>query len=81
MGKVRVEYVNYLEEKGHKLKGNEMRMLWVTDFPLFEKDEISGELCSVHHPFTAPNPQDEHLLNSDPLRVKLISLKKNIYIF
>jgi aspartyl-tRNA synthetase len=43
---------------------NQLAYLWVEDFPLFEKDPISGTLASAHHPFTAP--QDNHLdqLNS-----------------
>lgn len=42
--------------------------LWVVDFPLFEKDEETGRLIALHHPFTAPQPQDAELLNSDPLK-------------
>jgi aspartyl-tRNA synthetase len=37
--------------------------LWVTDFPLFTTDEQTGALETVHHPFTAPNPEDLHMLN------------------
>ena len=34
------------------------RFVWVTDFPLFEKDPATGALGAVHHPFTAPHPDD-----------------------
>ncbi len=44
--------------------------VWVTDFPMFEKDEETGKLVAMHHPFTAPNPEDLDRLESDPLKVK-----------
>ena len=44
--------------------------LWVTDFPLFSKNEEDGSLQSEHHPFTSPNLEDMHLLESDPLKVR-----------
>ena len=40
--------------------------LWVMDFPLFDKDAETGKLAAVHHPFTAPHPDDMALLGSDP---------------
>jgi aspartyl-tRNA synthetase len=46
--------------------------LWVLDFPMFEKTE-TGALTSVHHPFTAPHPDDVPLLNSSPERVRALA--------
>jgi aspartyl-tRNA synthetase len=47
----------------------EFNFSWVVDFPLFEKDE-NGNPTSVHHPFTAPRPEDEALLDTDVFAVK-----------
>jgi aspartyl-tRNA synthetase len=45
-------------------------LVWVTDFPMFSVDPDSGKLDAMHHPFTAPNPDDMELLDSDPGRVR-----------
>ncbi len=47
-------------------------LLWVTDFPLFIREQ-DGSLSSVHHPFTAPHPDDLHLLDSKPERVRALA--------
>jgi aspartyl-tRNA synthetase len=43
---------------------------WVVDFPMFEKDKDTGGVAAVHHPFTRPTKDSEHLLESDPLKAK-----------
>jgi aspartyl-tRNA synthetase len=39
--------------------------LWVSDFPLFERDEETGRWTFSHHPFTGVRPGDEDLLEAD----------------
>jgi len=46
--------------------------LWVTDFPMFIREQ-NGTLSSVHHPFTAPNPEDLGLLDSAPEKVRALA--------
>ena len=48
-------------------------LLWVVDFPLLEKDPRSGRLNALHHPFTAPNPEDLDKLDSDPENVRSLA--------
>ncbi len=45
---------------------------WVVDFPLFEKDPVSGERVFVHHPFTSPHVDDIPHLDSDPFRCRAL---------
>lgn len=40
--------------------------LWVTEFPLFEKDAETGRFISCHHPFTSPMSEDIKTLETDP---------------
>jgi len=44
--------------------------VWITDFPMFERDPESGRLVAMHHPFTSPRPDDLELLETDPLAVR-----------
>ena len=56
------------EELGLRIP-DEFAPLWVVDFPLFEKDEETGALHAMHHPFTAPKPEHLEKLESDPTAV------------
>jgi aspartyl-tRNA synthetase len=44
--------------------------VWVTSFPMFERDKETGRLVAMHHPFTSPLPEDLHLLETDPLAAR-----------
>jgi len=41
-------------------------ILWVTEFPMLEFSEEERRYVAVHHPFTAPHPDDLPLLESSP---------------
>jgi len=45
---------------------NGFAFVWVVDFPLFEWNEDEKRYDSLHHPFTAPVPEDLDKLESDP---------------
>jgi aspartyl-tRNA synthetase len=44
--------------------------LWVVDFPLLEWDNETSRYYAMHHPFTAPKPEDLHLMETDPGKVR-----------
>lgn len=52
------------------LDDQQFNLLWVTDFPMFEKDDETGELKAMHHPFTHPKQEDISLLDTAPEKVK-----------
>jgi aspartyl-tRNA synthetase len=45
-------------------------MLWVTEFPMFDRSEETGEIGAAHHPFTMVHLDDLDLVETDPLRVR-----------
>lgn len=49
---------------------NVFKPLWVLDFPLLEWDENSGRYHAMHHPFTSPKPEDMHLIQTEPGKVR-----------
>lgn len=40
------------------INDNKANLLWVTDFPMFEWNADEKRLEALHHPFTAPHPDD-----------------------
>jgi len=52
-----------------RVDGRAWDVLFVVDFPLFERDE-RGALTYVHQPFVAPLEEDLPLLESEPERVR-----------
>lgn len=60
----------YLAEQLGLRKPEEFAPLWVVDFPLLEWDEETGRFHAMHHPFTSPKPEDLHLLQTDPGKVR-----------
>ncbi len=66
LGQLRI----HLAEELDLVPENEFAFAWIVDFPLFERDPATGSLASCHHPFTAPKPEDEGKLESDPLDVR-----------
>ncbi|MET2870397.1 aspartate--tRNA ligase [Exiguobacterium profundum] len=52
---------------------SKFNFLWVTDFPLVTFEEEDGRFYANHHPFTMPNREDLHLLETDPASVRAIA--------
>lgn len=52
------------------LDNKKFNLLWVTEFPMFEKDEETGGLKAVHHPFTHPMSEDMDMSDPDPEKMR-----------
>ncbi|MBR0301897.1 MAG: aspartate--tRNA ligase, partial [Bacilli bacterium] len=65
LGALRTKYAH---ELGY-VKPNTYDLLWVVDFPLFEKDMHDGSYKPLHHPFTRPTPETAKYLDTDPSKV------------
>lgn len=52
----------HLGQELHLIPADQVKLLWVTEFPMFEENPELGRLQAIHHPFTAPYPEDlDHL--------------------
>ncbi len=49
------------------LDPNDFKLLWVTDFPMFEWSEEEGRYQAMHHPFTSPKKEHIHYLETGEL--------------
>ncbi|WDF83780.1 aspartate--tRNA ligase [Lacticaseibacillus pabuli] len=47
---------------------SQYKFLWVVNWPLFEYDEGDQRWVPAHHPFTMPNEEDVHLLDTEPYK-------------
>ncbi len=59
-----------LAKKLDLIAENRFDLLWVTDFPLLEYDPDEQRYFPMHHPFTAPNPEDLEGLEQNPGAVR-----------
>lgn len=66
LNELRLEMGNQLGLRDPKV----FKPLWVTDFPLLEWNEESQRFYAMHHPFTSPKPEDIHLLETEPGKVR-----------
>jgi aspartyl-tRNA synthetase len=65
-GKARLK----LGEELGLVEANAFRFCWVTDFPMFEKNEDTGAIEFSHNPFSMPQGGLEALEGQDPLTIK-----------
>ncbi len=47
-----------------------IKLLWVTEFPMFEFDETEKRFVACHHPFTSPVEQDLDKIFTEPASVR-----------
>ena len=60
---------NLLAKKLNLIAPNTYDILWVVNFPLFEKSEETGDITPCHHPFTRPKDEDLDKLETEPYKV------------
>ncbi len=61
---------NEVAKRLNIINPNDMKLVWITEFPLFEFDEEENRYVAKHHPFTHPMDEDIELLESHPEKVR-----------
>ncbi len=63
----------HVAKKQNLIDPNQYAFAWVTDFPLVEWDAEEGRFTALHHPFTAPHPDDLNFFTSNPAKVRSLA--------
>jgi len=66
LGALRLE----LAKRENLIPPDEIKPLFVVNFPLLDWDDESQRYIAMHHPFTSPHPEDIELMKSDPAKVR-----------
>jgi aspartyl-tRNA synthetase len=69
LGKLRVEIAKRL----NLIPEGQYKLLWITDFPMFEYSQENKRWECVHHPFTSPYPEHFSFFETCPEKVKALS--------
>ena len=74
-GQLRIELAKKYADRhklfaGDRRQASSYKFLWVTDFPMFERDDENNRWAAAHHPFTSPHEKDMDKLESDPGSVR-----------
>ena len=78
LGQLRLEVARKMD----LIDKSKYNLLWVVEFPLFEKDEETGRMIAMHHPFTCPLDEDIDKLEQEDktgLRAKAYDMVLNGY--
>jgi len=66
LGRLRLEVADRLEI----VDDGKFDFIWINEFPLFERDDETGQYSPCHHLFSMPYEEDIANLEKDPLRVR-----------
>jgi len=65
-GQLRMHLAQKYNERHKLLDSEDLRFLWVVEFPMFEWDEEEKRWNAAHHPFTSVLDEDLEKLTTDP---------------
>jgi aspartyl-tRNA synthetase len=65
-GHLRLHLAQKYNDRHKLLDSEDLRFLWVVDFPMFEWDAEENRWNAAHHPFTSVHDEDLDKLESDP---------------